>query len=141
MALISASHPLAQRAVVQPAELADVPFLFMKRAFHPMLQDRVMSELANIGLTPRIDETHDGFHTVGSLAGQGKGWCPGLLFQRERPPLDTVGVPIAGLDLPWGIDILSREREPNPAVRVVLDLLKTAAKQKKSVEQERVAVP
>jgi DNA-binding transcriptional LysR family regulator len=136
LALIGASHPLALHAVIQPAELADVPFLFMKRSFHPLLHDRVMSALANIGLTPRIDGTHDGLHTVWSLAGQGKGWCLGFLSQRERPPLGTVSVPIAGLDLPWGIDILSREHEPNPAVRVLIDQLKAAAKHKTSSSRQ-----
>lgn len=140
LALLSTSHRLARRAVIQPAELADVPFLFMKRSFHPLLHDRVMSALANIGLTPRIDGTHDGLHTVWSLAGQGKGWCLGFLSQRERPPLGTVGVPIAGLDLPWGIDILSRERESNPAVRAVIDSLKVAARHKAPVERRRVKV-
>jgi len=140
LALIGASHPLAQRTVIQPVELADVPFLFMKRSFHPLLHDRVMSALANIGLTPRIDGTHDGLHTVWSLAGQGKGWCLGFLSQRERPPLGTVGVPIAGLDLPWGIDLLSRERETNPAVRAVIDLLKAAAKHKTSPTRKLVSV-
>ena len=139
LALIGASHPLAQRAVIQPIELADVPFLFMKRSFHPLLHDRVMSALANIGLTPRIDGTHDGLHTVWSLAGQGKGWCLGFLSQRERPPLGTVGVPIAGLDLPWGIDLLSRERETNPAVRAVMDLLTGAAKQRTSPTRKLVS--
>jgi DNA-binding transcriptional LysR family regulator len=140
LALIGASHPLAQRAVLQPVELADVPFLFMKRSFHPLLHDRVISALANIGLTPRIDGTHDGLHTVWSLAGQGKGWCLGFLSQRERPPLGTVGVPIAGLDLPWGIDLLSRERESNPAVRAVVDLLKAAAKHKASPTRKLASV-
>lgn len=133
LALIGASHPLAQRATIQAQELADIPFLFMRRSFHPMLYDRVMSALTRIGLTPRIDGAHDGLHTVWSLAGQGKGWCLGFLSQRERPPLGTVGVSIAGLDLPWGIDILSRERESNPAVRVMMDLLRAAAKHKAAV--------
>ena len=140
LALIGASHPLAQRALIQPVELADVPFLFMKRSFHPLLHDRVMSALANIGLTPRIDGTHDGLHTVWSLAGQGKGWCLGFLSQRERPPLGTVGVPIAGLDLPWGIDLLSRERETNPAVRALIDLLKGAAKHKTAPTRKLASV-
>jgi DNA-binding transcriptional LysR family regulator len=130
LALIGASHPLAGRRLLQPTDLADVPFLFMERAFHPLLYDRVMTELASIGLTPRVDGTHDGLHTVWALAGQGKGWCLGFLSQSERPPLGTIGIPIAGFDLPWGIDILSRERETNPAVRAVFDSLKAAAKHK-----------
>jgi DNA-binding transcriptional LysR family regulator len=136
LALISTSHPLAERAVIQPAELTDVPFLFMKRSFHPLLHDRVMSALANIGLTPRIDGVHDGLHTVWSLAGQGKGWCLGFLSQRDRPPLGTIGIPIAGFDLPWGIDLLSRERDTNPAVRVVMDLLNAASKRKTSPSRQ-----
>lgn len=130
LAVVSSSHPLAQHAVIQPEELVDVPLLFMKRSFHHVLYDRVMNALANIGLTPRIDGTHDALSTVWALAAQGKGWCLGFLSQLERPPVGTVGVPIAGLDMPWGVDILSRERETNPAVRAVVDLLKAAAKQK-----------
>lgn len=140
LALISSSHPLAQRAVIQPEELADVPLLFMKRSFHHALYDRVMNALANIGLTPRIDGTHDALSTVWALAAQGKGWCLGFLSQLERPPLGTVGVPIAGLDMPWGIDILSREREANPAVRVVIDALKAAARHSAPAERGRVKV-
>jgi DNA-binding transcriptional LysR family regulator len=140
LALISSSHPLAQRAVIQPEELADVPLLFMKRSFHHALYDRVMNALASIGLTPRIDGTHDALSTVWALAAQGKGWCLGFLSQQERPPVGTVGVPIAGLDMPWGVDILSREREPNPAVRVVIDALKAAAKHRAPAERGRIKV-
>ena len=138
LALISASHPLAQRPVIQAAELADVPFLFMKRSFHPVLHDRVMNALANAGLTPRIDGTHDGLSTVWALAAQGKGWCLGFLSQRAHPPLGTAAVPVAGLDLPWGVDILLREDEPNPAVRVVADHLRAAAKRIAQAGRERV---
>lgn len=140
LALIGSSHPLAARRQLQPHDLADVPFLFMERAFHPLLYDRVMTALNGIGLTPRIDGTHDGLHTVWSLAGQGKGWCLGFRSQRERPPLGTVGIPIAGFDLPWGIDLLSRQHEANPAVRVVIELVKAAARGKQGQRRERVKV-
>jgi DNA-binding transcriptional LysR family regulator len=122
-ALIGASHPLAAHATIKPAELADVPFLFMERGFHPALYDRVMAALAAIGLTPRIDGTQDSLHSVWTLAAQGKGWCLGFDSQRRRPPAGTVAVPIAGLDLPWGIDLLSRKGESNPAVKIVAKLL------------------
>jgi hypothetical protein len=35
---------------------------------------------------------------------------------------------IAGLDLPWGIDLIAWKGEPNPAVCVVADLLRRAGK-------------
>jgi DNA-binding transcriptional LysR family regulator len=122
-ALIGASHPLANHTTIQPPELADVPFLFMERGFYPALYDDVMSALAALGLTPRIDGTQDSLHAVWSLAAQGKGWCLGFDSQRRRPPTGTVAVPIAGLDLRWGIDLLSRKGESNPAVTIVAKLL------------------
>jgi DNA-binding transcriptional LysR family regulator len=125
-ALLSTSHPLARRRALAPADLADVPLLFIARVFYPPLYDRVMAALAAIGLKPRVDGTHDGLHTVWALAAQGKGWGLGFRSHRQRPPVGTVAVPITGLDLPWGIDLISREREPNPAVRVVVDLLQNA---------------
>lgn len=126
LALLSATHPLAQRRELQPGDLTDVPLMFMARAFHPMLYDRVMAGLGAIGLTPRIDSTHDGLHTVWALAAQGKGWCLAFKSQRQHPPAGTVAIPVAGLDLPWGIDTVSREMETNPAVRIVVGLLREA---------------
>lgn len=123
VALIGASHPLASHPTIQPAELAGVPFLFMERAFHPVLYDKVMAAFAAIGLQPRIDGTQDSLHAVWTLAAQGQGWCLGFDSQRRRPPAGTVAVPIAGLDLRWGIDLLSRKGESNPAVKVVAKLL------------------
>src|SRR5256886_11867643 len=41
-ALLSSGHPLAQRRKLQAADLADVPFLFPERAFHPGLYDLVL---------------------------------------------------------------------------------------------------
>jgi DNA-binding transcriptional LysR family regulator len=129
-ALIGASHPLAGHSTIQPAELADMPFLFIERAFHPVLYDKVMASLASIGLTPRIDGTQDSLYAVWTLAAQGKGWCLGFDSQRRRPPPGTVAVPIAGLDLRWGIDLLSRKGESNPAVKIVAKLLMEAGERR-----------
>src|SRR5207248_2659319 len=53
-ALLGSGHPLAQRRKLEAADLADVPFLFPERAFHPGLYDLVLRALDSIGLTPRI---------------------------------------------------------------------------------------
>jgi DNA-binding transcriptional LysR family regulator len=131
-ALIGASHPLASHATIQPAELAELPFLFMERAFHPVLYDKVMAAFTAIGLQPRIDGTQDSLHAVWTLAAQGQGWCLGFDSQRRRPPAGTVAVPIAGLDLRWGIDLLSRKGESNPAVTIVASLLVEAGRSRES---------
>src|ERR1043166_5503356 len=69
-ALLASGHPLAQRRKLAAADLADVPFLFPERAFHPGLYDRVLRALDSIGLTPRIDATYDGLPAVWSLVAQ-----------------------------------------------------------------------
>jgi DNA-binding transcriptional LysR family regulator len=129
-ALLSSGHPLAQRRKLEAADLADVPFLFPERAFHPGLYDLILRALDSIGLTPRIDATYDGLHTVWSLVAQGKGWCLGFRSQRARPPAGTVVLPIAGFDLPWGIDVIYRRDERSAAVQAVLGLIRQTGKRR-----------
>jgi DNA-binding transcriptional LysR family regulator len=136
-ALISATHALARRRKLDAMDLAEVPFLFMARTFYPAFYDQVMAALAAIGLTPRIEGTHDGLHTVWALAAQGKGWCLGFESQARRPPAGTVAVRIAGLDLPWGIDVISRKAESSAAVRVVASLLGGAGRQRAGTARHR----
>jgi DNA-binding transcriptional LysR family regulator len=129
-AVLSAGHPLAQRRELEAADLADVPFLFMERAFHQPLYDRVFAALDAIGLTPRVDATYDGLQAVWTLAAQGKGWCLGFRSQRPRPPTGTVVLPIAGFDLPWGIDVICRRDERSAAVQAVLSVIRQAGERR-----------
>jgi hypothetical protein len=91
----------------------------MERAFHPGFYDRVDAAFAALGLRPRVDATYDGLQTVWSLAAQGKGWALGFHSQLSRPPVGTVAVRIAGLNLPFGLDLLSRRGESSPTVLAV----------------------
>ena len=129
-ALLSSGHPLAQRRKLEAADLADVPFLFPERAFHPGLYDLVLRALDSIGLTPRIDATYDGLPAVWSLVAQGKGWCLGFRSQRARPPAGTVVLPITGFNLPWGIDVIYRRDERSAAVQAVLGLIRQTGKRR-----------
>jgi DNA-binding transcriptional LysR family regulator len=126
-ALLGPAHPLAARRRLEPSELADVPLLFMDRGFHPQFYDRAMAALRAIGLTPRVEATYDGLQVVWSLAAQGKGWAFGFRSHLARPPSGTVAVPIAGLELPWGLDLLRRKVEPSPAVRAVAQVMREVA--------------
>src|SRR5437764_10192878 len=128
--------PLLERSargvILTPAgaSLADVPFLFPERAFHPGLYDLVLRALDSIGLTPRIDATYDGLPAVWSLVAQGKGWCLGFRSQRARPPAGTVVLPITGFNLPWGIDVIYRRDERSAAVQAVLGLIRQTGKRR-----------
>ncbi|HUL02664.1 MAG TPA: LysR substrate-binding domain-containing protein [Gemmatimonadales bacterium] len=127
-ALLAREHPLASRRSIEARELADIPFLFMERAFHPGFYDRLYAELKKLGLRPRVEATYDGLQTVWALAAQGKGWAMGFQSQLDRPPAGTTAVAIRGLKLPFGLDLLSRRGESSPAVRAVAALFKEAAR-------------
>ena len=118
-ALLARGHPLADRRRINARQLADVPFLFMERAFHPAFYDRLYAALAALGLRPLVEATYDGLQTVWTLAAQGKGWAVGFHSQIARPPVGTVAVRIAGFSLPFGLDLLSRRGETSPTVRAV----------------------
>jgi len=138
-ALVHSAHALARRRSVTPTDLSDMPFLFMARSFHPMFYDRLMGAFESIGLTPRIDAHYDGLHTVWALVAQGKGWGLGFASHLARPPAGLVAVPITGLDVSWGLDLLGRRHEQNPAVRMIAGLFhaRRAAAQRHSASKRR----
>jgi len=127
-ALLSASHELGHRKRLRASDLADVPFLFMARGFHPQFYDRALAALRQIGLTPRVEATYDGLQVVWSLAAQGKGWAFGFRSHIAHPPAGTVAIPVEGLDLPWGLDLLRRRVEPSLAVRSVAQVIREIAR-------------
>ena len=127
MALLPAGHPLARRRL-KPADLADLPFLFPDRSFHPAFYDRVFDTLHDAGLIPRVDGTHDGLQAIWALVARGKGWALGFRSHRKRPPGGTVAVPLVGFDLPWGLNLLRRRGEPSLALRSVLESFRRAAR-------------
>jgi DNA-binding transcriptional LysR family regulator len=125
-ALLAASHPFSGRRSIDARELADLPFLFMERGFHPGFYDRLHAEFARLGLRPRVDATYDGLQAVWAIAAQGKGWAVGFRSQLARPPLGTAAVRIRGFSLPFGLDLLSRRGESSHAVRAVARLFREA---------------
>lgn len=123
-ALLQPDHPLARSEVIQARQLADVPFLFMDRAYQPEFYDRVFAALAELGLRPGIEATYDALHTAWALVAQGKGWTLGFQSHRQRAPAGTVAVQIAGFSLPLGIDLLSRRGESAPTVVAVASMFR-----------------
>jgi len=122
--LVSQDHPLSTRPRVKAFELADIPFLFASREFHPPLYDRVFSAFGVLGLRPRADATYDALHLVWALAAQGKGWALSFGARRDNPPAGLVAIPLEGFHLTWGLDVLWRRHEVNPVVAKVLEILR-----------------
>jgi DNA-binding transcriptional LysR family regulator len=125
-ALLGRDHPLAARQMLDPAELESVPFLFMPRAFHPPFYDRIFNALAAIELRPKVEREYAGLHTVWALSAEGHGWSLGFRSHRDQPPEGTVAVPVRGLALSWGLDLLWRRVDVNAHVSAVVTALQKA---------------
>ena len=125
-ALLSRDHPLAALPVLEPRDLETVPFLFMPRTFHPRFYDRIFNALAAIDLEPRVEREYSGLHTVWALSAEGHGWALGFQSHRDQPPEGLVAIPVRGLALSWGLDMLWRRVDVNPLVMAVVTALQQA---------------
>ncbi|HJQ20043.1 MAG TPA: LysR substrate-binding domain-containing protein [Gemmatimonadaceae bacterium] len=123
-ALLPATHPLASRAWVRPTELADLPFLFIGRHVFPTFYDTVMDTFEQIGLRPQADESYTGPRALWRLVRDGHGWALGPQSLRAHPIPGIVAVPIEGLSIPSGLDLLWRRDETNPSVLAVLEVFR-----------------
>jgi DNA-binding transcriptional LysR family regulator len=127
LALVSVAHPLARRSELSLKDLADAPFLFIKRQFSPSFYDDVMAAFARANHIPNIEAAYDGLQTIWALAAQGHGWCLGGSLQRSEPPAGLVGIPLKDFSLPWGCELFQRRDETRASVLNVLRLLREAA--------------
>jgi DNA-binding transcriptional LysR family regulator len=127
MALLGMMHPLAARPEISLHDLANVPFLFMRRAFSPSLYDVVYGTFARAGFSPRIEGEYDGLPTVWAMSAQGLGWALGSTSQSAAPPQGVVAVRITDFDLPWGLELGYRRGESRLPVLQVLDALRRSA--------------
>ncbi len=118
-ALLVDSHPLASRAWLKPADLADVPFLFIERSTYPRFYDIVMRAFDDVGLVPRVNGSFNGPRAMWRSAAESLGWTLGSRSMRARPLAGLIAVPIEGLHIPSGIQLLWRRDESDPAVLTV----------------------
>lgn len=123
VALVPAHHPLAVRDSVTFADLADMPFLFFRREFHPAFFDYLMDSFRRAGYQPRFGPPQNGLHTLWSMVEAGAGWALGWGSHRTDPPAGLVAIPVEGFSIPWGVNLLTRKNESRPAARAIIDLL------------------
>lgn len=122
-ALLPPAHPLAGRPMLRSEELAAIPFLFVSPEADALLYDQVMGAFARLGFRPGTILTYGSLQTTRALAAQGKGWALGVGRQRRGPPPAgrLVAVPIAGLTIPWGLELLWRHNETSPTVLAIVE--------------------
>jgi len=133
-ALVGASSPLARRGEIAPGDLTNVPFMFMDRSYDPAFYDRVLAALTGAGVQPRIEATYDDRAAVWALVAQGKGWTVGFHSQLGHATVGPVAVRIAGFNVPFGLELLTRRSESSPHVRAVASLFR--ALRRRSVDSQ-----
>lgn len=126
-ALVSTTHPLAARTSLTAGDLSDVPFIFCRRSAAPQFYDAIMQAFAQIGLTPRIAGSFSGPRALWRLAADAMGWTIGTRWQRDRPPSGLVAIPVEGLCVPSGVQLLWRRDEGDARVIAVLDAFRAGA--------------
>jgi DNA-binding transcriptional LysR family regulator len=131
VALLAADAPLARRANVSVADLAPLPWLFVTEAFEPVLYGRVMRALERLKLRPEAVVAYPGFQTIWTHLPMVQGWTLGLARHRKHPPAGLVAVPVRGLRIPWGVELLWRRDERRADVLGVVKVAREVVSRKK----------
>ncbi|MBB2925349.1 LysR family transcriptional regulator [Cellulomonas cellasea] len=121
-------HPLAQRATLEPADLAGEDWIAVREGF-PVAA--VLSELAAIaGSPPRIVQRINDFHVVEALVAAGHGISLLPRYTTGAAPDRLRLVPLAGVRAGRQIDALLRpDRAERLVVQRVLGELRTQARE------------
>ena len=124
-ALLPLDHPLAGKASVHLAELADTPFLLYQRSF--VLNDRLLSACQALGFTPKEGGRSGQADFLAALvaAGQGVVLLPRIVAKAlERPGVVRLALS-EPQDLRWDIAFIWRRGAYlSAAARAWLELLK-----------------
>ena len=126
-ALLPAGHPLAQQPRLTRRDLAALPFLVITPQAGPDFYQRAMKMLEIADIAPSAVVAFDGVKTGWTQIAQGKGWSFGLSRHIRQPPAGCAAVPVEGLSVPWGLDLVWRRGERVPVIQQLLGIAQEIA--------------
>jgi DNA-binding transcriptional LysR family regulator len=126
-ALLAETHPLARHGSLRPSQLVDFPFHFIERSMYPRFYDLVTQTLEKIGLVPKRVSAFNGPRALWTSTADSQGWTLGSRSLRDKAPAGLVAVPIHGLSIPSGLQLLWRRDESSHAVLGLLGILREYA--------------
>jgi len=122
IALLSTTHPLASRSIIEPSELNPYPLLWVPRAYHPDVYDALVDEMARLGVTSPMVDTHSGVYAVFLAVAANQGWQPLPGRFVELAPDGTIGVPVRGLSVPLWEAAMWRVDDQRPIIRAIIEV-------------------
>ena len=126
-ALVPADHPLAAKPLLHRGDLAGLPFLLVTQQASPDFYARGMRTVEAAGIRIGSVLTFDSVQTVWASVAKGRGWSFGIGRHRLQPPSGCVAVPIDGLSLPWGLEMMWRKGERIPAIQKLVAVARSLA--------------
>ncbi|HZS61422.1 MAG TPA: LysR family transcriptional regulator [Gemmatimonadaceae bacterium] len=125
IALVSTTHPLASRSLIEAHELNPYPILWVPRAYHPDVYDALTEHLERLGNTSPIVDTHSGVYAVFLAVAANQGWQPLPSRFVEMSPDGTVGVPVHGLAVPLWEAVMWRADDERPIIRHIVEVFES----------------
>lgn len=119
-AVLSAGHPLAERAVIAVEELKNEPFVFLTKEESAIPHDHALRLCRDAGFTPNIVASYPNVETVVMMVRAGAGIA---LLSPFAPLEGLTGVVCVRLDRSpeVSLDLLWRVDNSNPAVELLVD--------------------
>ena len=121
-ALLPAGHELARRPRLQRDDLAALPFLIVTPQAGTDYYQRAMRILEVADINPSTVVAFDGMKSAWDHIAHGKGWSFGLHRHQAQAPAGCAAVPIEGLAVPWGLDLMWRRGERVPAIQQLVGI-------------------
>lgn len=125
--MLSNDHRLAKRASIHATDLDGEPAIFPHPQFNRAFHEQLMEAFEALGLRPMIVGSYFSLRTMWSLAANGVGWMVGAHSQRRAAPPGLVAVPVEGLAIPWGFDLLWRRDEQRQEILAAIRAIRGAA--------------
>ncbi len=116
IAIVSASHPLAERASVRLGDLRDLTLLAPPRGSVPRLHDQTVAVVRSAGYEPRVEVASPSFLSAVQLVAAGAGWIIAINSAGIGLPSNVRAIPIADASLVLGFYLLRHRANRNEVV-------------------------
>ena len=113
---LPASHRLAAKKRLSAEDLRDQPLVWVSRAVHPLISDRLMAFFHERGISPRIVQEASSEASALNLVSVGMGLAPLVGVRRWGMSDEIVMRPVAGLDFALNFVMAWRAGDPSPLV-------------------------